>query len=450
MYNRNYQFVKIILTAVSIAFGSVFPLNAETFLGGVWEGIYQPRLPDREPVSSMSSILSQEFRLQMSAYAADFTFFSDIAFNHTVGNDHDPQNVQVSIDLLEAELYLTPTFIVKAGKFTSSLGSAYLFSPLQFMHAADMAAIFKGSAGQVLAPDELLQLSLLTGNIITRLTIDPFHTLPATVDPQSEWFPANQFPRVFETAGGSEKTLGSISYESYDPPPQGFDDFGLQLDISGTAGLLDWGLVGYYGYDPQTAYQVHVDVQNSSDEFTILLKPIPGKIAAIGSSLTAVWDSLTIYGDLAFTWGKILGTDWLKLAGSLLVFEATQTMAEAPLFSYAAGAVLDVPEISSLLILEVTDKVILADDASIQKPLFSRLFSGILHTDLLDYTASAQTILLLSLEDGSGVIYPQFSWLPSAEFSLSAAIPFFWGNYSDEFGQYGRVFRAVISGTLRF
>jgi len=151
MYNRNYQFVKIILTAVSIAFGSVFPLNAETFLGGVWEGIYQPRLPDREPVSSMSSILSQEFRLQMSAYAADFTFFSDIAFNHTVGNDHDPQNVQVSIDLLEAELYLTPTFIVKAGKFTSSLGSAYLFSPLQFMHAADMAAIFKGSAGQVLA-----------------------------------------------------------------------------------------------------------------------------------------------------------------------------------------------------------------------------------------------------------------------------------------------------------
>ncbi len=450
MHSRNHQLLKIILTVFSIALGSVFSLNAETFLGGVWEGVYQPRLPDEKPVSSMSSILSQEFRLQMSAYAADFTFFSDIAFKHTVGNDHDPQDVQVSIDLLEAELYLTPTFIVKAGKFTTSLGSAYLLSPLQFMHAADMAAIFNGSAGQVLAPDELLQLSLLTGNTIMRLTIDPFYTPPATIDPQSEWFPANQFPRVFATAGGLEKTLGSISYESDDLPPQGFDDFGLQLDISGTAGLLDWGLVGYYGYDPQTAYQVHVDVQNNANEFSISLAPFPGKIAALGSSATAVWDSLTLYCDLAFTWGKILGTDWITLAGSLLVFEGVQTMAEVPLFSYAAGTVLDMQELSSLLILEITDKVIFSDDASIQMPLFSRLFSGILHTDLFGYTASAQTTLIFSLEDGSGVIYPQFSWLPSAEFSLSVAIPFFWGNYSDEFGQYGKVFRAVVTGTLRF
>ncbi len=433
----------IILLFSSLVLSPVF---AETYFGGE-EGASLQFRTDSE--TGLHTDLRDDLHLYVSSYQDAFSLYGDLSLSSTLGSDTAPE-VSFGIVELYGEFYLSDDLILKVGSFIDRAGHANLLSPLNLFHATDYERLFMGDLEHLLRPDHLVKLSWFSDYLSIDCIVAPLITPPVQLSADSSWFPVSQFPLSIEKANGDIKVLGDITYNEPEFIQDSLDDMSFQLRISGSTMALDWSVLGFYGYDRDMTHQVVItNFADSTDVYNITLEPVESKKAVIGTTFSTSLGEMVLHGDASYTFGKVFGTEWLHLSGSIFTPDAQQVMEEAQALNYSVGADLDFGGLNTLVSFEVIGMSAFSEE-EVTLPLFSRLFSVVTNTVNSDYTLSLNTVTLFSMEDESGVFYPSLMWDPTAEVSLTLSLPLFFGDLRSEFGQYSEGYHTMVKGLVRF
>ncbi len=420
-------------------------LTGETVFGG--ESVTSFLGVVDEPGGNQLDI-GDDLHFYVNSYQDAFTFSSDISISAELLHDSTVET-SVQVNTLFAEFYLGDEFVLKAGDYVEYGGSANLLSPLNLFHSTNPENLFKGDLDHILQPEHLIKLAWLSDSLSIDCIVAPLITPPSLVPVDSIWFPVNQFPAAIELVS-KDLLRGDISYEDASFSQDSLDDMSVQARISGNTMSLDWSLLGFYGYDRDIANQILIgDLADADDTYDVYLIPIEAKKAVIGASVSTTLGELGLHSDITYTFGKVLGTEWLHFTGSIFSPDAEQEMTDARVLNYVAGVDLDMMPLRTFCTFEVHGMKAYTDE-DVLLPMYSRVLSFMTNTVSEDYTLSLNTVSLISLEDSSGVFYLSGVWDPSSELSVSVSLPFFFGDEDSEFGQYSGRGYPIVKGVIRF
>lgn len=411
-------------------------IHAETYLGGSYEPAVR-----FSPGGSQAVEDRHRLSFYLSSYADTLELSSRLSVTEQAGE------TELSVDELSLLWYLSEAVTVRLGRYATHNGSSFFFSPVEFLHTQDLSGLLFSQGSTSIVPETLLELSYLTDSVALSLSVAPVYRFAPTVATDDEIFPLSDFPQTIETGVGIVKQLGKIEYAEPSRPIS-ISDLRGQLSLSFQSQGADLSLYGFYGIDPNPAFQV-LNHLSQPEIYTVELIPQLAHTAALGVSLSTSFERGTLYADSAIRFAKVVGTPYIHLTGSILSLDASQQMSDADEFSYSIGTQLFYQELSGYLICELASKHYLTAE-EIKEPLLSQTLSLLSTIDLLDYSLQATLLAIFSLTDGSLFASPSLTYLGSQEFSLTASLLVPVGEPDSEFGQFDSLTGLRVAATYNF
>lgn len=358
--------------------------------------------------------------------------------------------LSASLDRLELTLYPSEWLALHLGRFTYTPGRSLLLSPLNYFAGYELAALVQGRLGSALAPANLVQARAFFGPAYATATIAPVPSIPSLPSVSSVWFPQLPVDDEISIPELSDEPLRLEDLFSVptDAISGAYRRISAEAELGITLGALDATLSYFHGIDPIPVLRAKVDIPESTPStFDLIVAPEEAIIDSIGLSAEAAIGSATVWMDTAFDLNRTLPTTRISPSSKRNV------LIQVPTVTGVIGTSYQFYPPNLLLLAEFRQSVAFTDETEILDLGLSSI--GVVTARLAD--ADNRRILSLgALVDTSdvaainGAVFSSAEFTPSAELSVIAQAPIFWGAEAGTFGTYRDVYGGSIAIIYRF
>jgi hypothetical protein len=343
------------------------------------------------------------------------------------------------------------SFLVKAGRFSYTPGSATLFSNVNYFSPPDYVRLATGDDSSPTRADYLAQARYEIDGFSIGASFAPFRPESGVIPQESPWFPKkgvrtelylipttymlNATDWVDDTRSGSFK---------FDPA------YSIEAGLAGDG--WRFALSGFYGPDrePGTTSKITLLIA-SNDEFDVAISPIRSRIARLGAAGKINFGFMDAWIDASAFRGKRLETGNLySTADGLATSSAT-----ADGIDYTVGFFRGLPVLGSSISAEWRNTWYVDPKEGSTLPFLHRaiawkavlpLFNG---PGMAAIRFTAEVSGIYSLEDGSATTVPALSADLGNDKALVIRYLRLWGSSDTELGQFADSSRVEFIFTTR-
>lgn len=375
------------------------------------------------------------------------------------GISFDTDSSEPSFQIQEAYLAWQPRdgISLLAGRRYRSTGLMDFLSPAEFLSPADLVGFASGTSSSLRMAADVVEATIYGSSWKLVGAFLPLSPGFPSLNPDSIWFPKNQFPKSLEFPIMGTLFLDQIIINYPDnsifaPSPA----FQLHGSYANKGTELIAGL--YLGPDPESLYRFRLKLaaDNPNLAYDIIIyadrKPI------LAGFFSAAWtlESIRLYGEASISPNRHYSAN-LETDSLIFDFDGYTLWRSAWAVDAGIGIAAFVQALNLDLILE-TRHLFPNPAANIRKPSFSsiatmyaqrRWLDGKLDTSLLGaITPELDTNGNLTGESGWALSFTML-WRPAMELEFKLGLPLFGGDEATDLGRYAMIRQGSLTAIIR-
>lgn len=359
--------------------------------------------------------------------------------------------LSVSLSQLQLTFYPAPWLVLDVGRFVHAPGRALVLSPVNYFAGYDLDALAGGASTGVQTPATLLQARAFFGSGYAVATVAPVPQTASLPSITAAWVDRLPLPATIDDLAVSQDPvmLDDVTLFQTAALEDPLSRVSTSIQVGATVGPFDLSAFYYHGIDPMpiTRAAVVYDGSDPPATFDLWIVPEEATLDSMGVSAEAAFGSATVWTDLGLDLNKHLATNRVDLQAR------TTDVVETPLFSGVVGASYQIYPPNLLLLAEFRQAYPFSDDPDLLGVGLSSLGTLLARLVPADGPVTISAGGVIDLADArrlGGAMFGSVEYSPSAELTVSAQAPLFWGAHNTVFGGLSEFFGGMLGLTYRF
>lgn len=386
-----------------------------------------------------------------------------ISISAEFGFSFETDSSELNFQIQEAYLTWQPVggFSLLAGRRVNSTGLMDFISPAEFLSPIDLVSFASGTTSSLRMAADVFEVTMYGAAWKLVGTVLPLSPSFSSLNPDSIWFPRNQFPQSLEILFSTwylNKIIVNYPEHQILAP---FPAFQLHGSYAQNNAELIAGI--YLGPDPEPLYRFRLRVAEVNpcqvyESYNVLI--YTEREPLLAGFLSAAWtnESIRIYGETSFSpsrrYSERLDSESLVLATDV---DGYTLWSSAWAVDTGIGIAAFFQPLNLDLIIEA--RHLMPDpEINIRKPLFSSITTMYAQRRWLD--GKLDTSLLAALTpglDNKGGFNGNYGWAlsfsvlwrPSMEMEFRIGLPLFGGDEETDLGRYAMIRQGSLTAIIR-